>query len=61
MELEYFTHDYNYTRANERCVEVALAKTFIEKHPQFTEIGAVMHYYGNSAKRVIDCFDEGGG
>ena len=60
MELEYFIHDYNYTRANERCVEVALAKTFIEKYPQYTEIGAVMPYYGKRATRVIDCFDEEG-
>ena len=41
-------------------MEIALAKKFIEKYPNYTEVGAVMPYYGNRVKRVIDCFDAEG-
>ena len=58
MKLNYFCHFINSTLSNERCVEVALAKEFIKKFPVFTEVGAVLPYYGNRGKKVIDCFDE---
>ena len=60
MHLNYFYHPYNYTKCNERCVEVALAMEFIREHPDYIEIGAVLPYYTKSAKKVIDCFDPEG-
>lgn len=63
MNLDYFYHPYNFTKCNERCVEVALAIDFCERFDEYIEIGAVLPYYEpytKKAKRVIDCFDPKG-
>jgi len=60
MDIEYFDHPYNQTLFNERCVEVALALKFIEEHPDFIEVGAVLPYYGYASNLVIDPFDPKG-
>jgi len=63
MNLDYFYHPYNFTKWNERCVELALAINFCERFSEYTEIGAVLPYYApytKKAKRVIDCFDPKG-
>ncbi len=43
--LEYFEHQYNRTRSNERCVELSLAQLFLKMNKDLVEIGAVTPYY----------------
>jgi hypothetical protein len=56
-EDEYFNHPYNNTITCERCIEVALAKRFIQEFPSCMEIGAVSPYYFDIEHTVIDPFD----
>ncbi len=58
VELPYVYHLYNNTWQNERCVEVAFGKYFIDKFGlDIVEVGAVMPYYGYQPNVVVDIGD----
>ena len=44
-EFEYFHHEHNRTRINERAVELPLVEYFLNEYPDCVEIGAVSPYY----------------
>lgn len=55
---EYANFLYNRTIINERAVEVAIAKKWMDDHPNnVIEIGAVMPYYYNVKHPVVDFQD----
>ncbi len=58
-EFDYIDSTHNTTRANERCVELALVKNFLETHNNVVEIGAVSPYYfGEYIHKVYDLEDK---
>lgn len=56
-EFLYVDKPHNATRDNERGVELALAKLFMDQYPDLTEIGAVTPYYYPATHEVIDLTD----
>lgn len=54
---DYVDHEYNGTITNERCIEIALARRWMQEHPNFVEVGAVMPYYGHTNHVVYDPLD----
>ena len=53
-QLPYFVHPYNSTWRNERCIEVALARSFLQKHSGAgMEFGNVLGHYGKPAAEVV--------
>lgn len=58
-KLRYFDNEYNTTRLNERAVEIAIAKDFVERNALSLEVGNVLGYYNVFAKKVIDRYEEG--
>jgi hypothetical protein len=59
----YFYHRYNVTWANERAIEIPIARACLEGvHPgQILEIGNVLSHYGSSDHMVLDKFETGSG
>lgn len=57
---QYFQHEYNGTFNNERCIEVAFAKRYLEEvgFDNVIEIGAVLPYYDDTKHLVFDPFDK---
>jgi SAM-dependent methyltransferase len=62
-ELSYADYAYNHTRQNERAVELAIAKVFVERrgHGRGLEVGNVLGHYGISGHEVIDLYETGAG
>jgi len=58
-EFEFFTiRGYNDPWANERMIEIPLARWFIKKHDhKITEVGAVTPYYDKITHEVLDPYD----
>lgn len=54
---EYIDHPYNGTITNERAIEVAFAKRYLQEFNDIIEIGAVMPYYGHESHLVYDPYD----
>jgi hypothetical protein len=53
-------HYYNRTWRNERAVEIPLAMSFLDSHPQpALEVGNVLANYGYSGHVVVDRYEEG--
>jgi hypothetical protein len=61
--LQYFYHRYNMTWANERCIEVPIAKWYLEGYPgrRVLEIGNVLSHYFPITHDVVDKFEHGPG
>src|SRR4051812_6373345 len=60
--LPYLVHSYNETWRYERCVEVPLARAFIERHPgQGIEVGNVLSHYGEVAHPIYDKYERARG
>jgi len=59
--LPYLLHRYNMTWASERCVEVPIARSFVDQFtPQSVlEVGNVLSHYGPTHHAVIDKFEKG--
>jgi SAM-dependent methyltransferase len=55
----YFYHLYNITWKNERAVEIAVARDFVEHHPsdQVLEVGNVLSWYGPVRHDVLDKYE----
>ena len=62
-ELPYLYHRYNMTWASERCVEVPIARMFLEAlKPETTlEIGNVLSHYAPVEHDILDKFERGQG
>lgn len=61
--LPYFYHRYNVTWANERAIEIPLARVFLEgtAPDQVLEIGNVLSHYGPVGHAILDKFETGPG
>ncbi len=59
--LPYFYHRYNMTWASERCIEIPIAKTYLDQTaPEHClEIGNVMSHYFPVQHRILDKFEKG--
>lgn len=58
--LEYFDHEYNTTRLNERAVEVPIAGRFLDSSQgKGLELGNVMSHYRPISHRVVDRYEPG--
>jgi hypothetical protein len=57
-ELDYLLHPYTSTAANERAVEVPIARRFIERRAGAgLEVGNVLRHYGPGDWRVVDLYE----
>jgi hypothetical protein len=54
---EYIDHPYNGTITNERTIEVAFGKRYLNEFNDIIEIGAVMPYYGHDSHLIYDPYD----
>lgn len=56
----YFYHWYNVTFRNERCVEIPIAKKYIEKYAsnEVFEVGNVLSHYLNTSHTVLDKYED---
>ena len=63
VEHSYFYHRYNATWANERCVEVPLARAFLAQAPGAAalEIGHVLGHYAPVTHTVLDKYERATG
>ncbi len=60
--LSYFYHRYNVTWANERCVEVPIARSYLEQATgEVLEVGNVLGHYFPSRHTVLDKFEHAPG
>lgn len=61
--LPLFYHRYNMTWANERAVEVPIAREFLERYAgrRVLEVGNVTPYYLDTAHTVLDKYERGPG
>ncbi|HEY9175460.1 MAG TPA: hypothetical protein VI136_24510 [Verrucomicrobiae bacterium] len=61
--LVCFYHGYNMTWASERCVEVPIARAYLERYQgrPVLEVGNVLSHYGLVAHDVLDKFEKGPG
>lgn len=59
--LDYFDHEYNDTRQNERAVEVAVALDWLPTEGRGLEVGNVLGHYGVTGHRVVDLTEEAPG
>ncbi len=62
QELEYFDHPYNHTALNMRCVEVPIARWFLDQQPKgahILEVGNVLRHYGPVSWPVVDLYEAG--
>jgi hypothetical protein len=59
IKIKYFINFYNRTWLNERCIEIALAKYYINKFhsDNILEIGNVMSHYSDVYHTVIDKYE----
>ena len=62
-ELELFYHRYNMTWVSERCVEVPVARFYLEqqKGGRILEVGNVLSHYRAIQHEVLDKFEKGRG
>ena len=62
-ELTCFYHQYNVTWATERCVEIPIARTYLNSRGNLAslEVGNVLSHYGPVAHAVLDKFEKGAG
>ncbi|MBI2924784.1 MAG: hypothetical protein HYY24_03660 [Verrucomicrobia bacterium] len=60
-ELEYFYHRYNMTWASERCIEIPIAKSYLNQYRErrVLEVGNVLSHYFPAAHDVLDKFERG--
>jgi hypothetical protein len=56
---DYFWHDYNMTWRNERCVEVALARSWLRElgDRRLLEVGNVLSHYMPAAHDIVDKYE----
>ena len=60
--FDYFDHEYNATRRNERAVEVPIASAFVDaQHGDGLEVGNVLSHYRPVRHRVIDRWERAPG
>jgi len=61
--LPYFCHWYNITYANERAIEIPIARHFLSGIPRelILEVGNVLSHYGTGGHDVIDKFERAPG
>ena len=59
--LECFYHAYNMTWACERCVEIPIARAYLDQHVggRILEVGNVLSHYGPVTHDVLDRFEKG--
>ncbi len=59
----YFYHLYNITWKNERAVEIAVARAFLDEHPSTSmlEIGNVLSWYQPALHDILDKYEEADG
>jgi len=66
-KLRYFYHKHNLTWTNERAVEIAVIRDYLNqnfsniKDPKILEVGAVLPHYYNYPFDVLDKFEKGSG
>lgn len=60
MKFDYFDHQYNRTRENERRVEIPIASFWLSAAPILgrVEVGCVMPHYENVTHTVIDLYED---
>jgi SAM-dependent methyltransferase len=58
-----FYHRYNMTWAGERCVEIPIAKSYLDQYPgkNVLEVGNVLSHYLPVSHEVLDKFEKGPG
>jgi len=62
LTLEYFDHPYNHTALNMRCVEIPIARWFLDQAPEgarMLEVGNVLSHYGPVTWPVVDLYEAG--
>jgi len=61
--LRYVYHKYNCTWINERCVEIPIARHFLERYEpgEVLEVGNVLAHYFTVSHDVVDKFEKGRG
>jgi SAM-dependent methyltransferase len=63
VTIDYFYHRYNTTWANERAVEVPIAKRYLEgiEPANLLEVGNVMAHYGVLGHAIVDKYEPAAG
>ena len=58
-----FYHRYNMTWAGERCIEIPIAKSYLDQHPgkSVLEVGNVLSHYFPVSHAILDKFERGPG
>ena len=60
--IKYFYHSYNRTWINERCLEVPLVKTYLDRSKgNILEIGNVLTHYFNLNHVILDKYEKANG
>jgi hypothetical protein len=61
--LRYTFHQYNCTWINERCVEIPIARHFLERYDpkEVLEVGNVLAHYTATSHEVVDKYEQGKG
>ena len=61
--LDYFYHRYNMTWASERCVEIPIAKSYLDQFPNgaVLEVGNVLSHYFPARHDILDKFEKADG
>jgi hypothetical protein len=59
--LDCFYHSYNMTWAGERCIEIPIAKSYLDQYSgkQILEVGNVLSHYFPVSHDVLDKFEKG--
>jgi len=61
--LDCFYHRYNMTWASERCVEIPIAKSYLDQHAKgaVLEVGNVLSHYFPARHDILDKFEKANG
>ena len=61
--LTCFYHRYNMTWAGERCIEIPIAKSYLDQYPgkRVLEVGNVLSHYFPVSHDILDKFEKGPG
>ena len=61
QSLDCFYHRYNMTWAGERCIEIPIAKSYLDRHSgkRVLEVGNVLSHYFPVSHDILDKFEKG--